>query len=213
MLETLSKLIQFFDKSCRITNSYCSDKNACGHLMYGEEGCEVNWVVTPKFRTGRKDCVPDPDAARPWMAPSNRHENHPFPIGNGIETVDWYKENFGLTARQAIALNSGAHSFGRFNSPVSYFAYQWTRAQVSMFNNQFLKILRAEPMYFSNCESWVEPGKKEWALVGDEYGNKPETSWRVVKKHITKNGGPYQWHHAYKRFGILVLLLVLTINE
>ena len=162
--------------------------------MYGEEGCEVNWVVTPRFKTGRKDCVPDPDAARPWMAP--RHEIHPAAIGNGIETVNFYKDNFGLTARQAIGLHAAAHSFGRFNSPVSLFAYQWTKDQTPLFNNQFLKILRAEPMYFGQCRN----GDGTCRLVGDAYGNKPKTSWQVVKKKITENGGPFQWHHAYNRF-------------
>ena len=88
----------------------------------------------------------------------------------------------------------------RFNPEVSYFPYSWTRAQEDLFNNQFARAVAQRPEYFSNCKDWTT-GEWKWSLVGDAYGNKPTTFWRVVRKYITKNGGPYQWHHVYKRFG------------
>ena len=170
--------------------------------MYGEVGCEVNWPTIPTFKTGRRDCIPDPDAKKAWHAPANRHEIHPSPHGNGPETIKFYKNSFGLNAREAIALNSGGHSLASFKPQTSYFAYEWTRAQSELFNNQLLKALAARDEYFSNCKDWstgkyTYPGP--WALVGDAWGNKAKTSWRVWRKKFTKNGGPYQWHHMYYR--------------
>ena len=169
-------------------------------MKAGEEGCEVHWPADklPTFRTGRTDCVTPEGAEKPWHTSIDKHEVHPSPNGNGPETVDFYKKSFALTAREAIALNSGGHSFARFNPQVSYFQYSWTRAQEDQFNNQFARAIAQRPEYFSDCRDWVT-GEYKWSLVGDAYGNKAETSWRVVRKYITKNGGPYTWHHVYNR--------------
>ena len=160
--------------------------------MAGEEGCEVNWTGNINFRTGRTDCVTPEGADKPWHTAIEKHEIHPSPNGNGPETVGFYKKEFGLNAREAIALNAGGHSFARFNSRVSYYAYSWTRAQEDLFNNQFARAVAQRDEYF------LTKGSKG-SLVGDAYGKKAETSWRVVRKYVTKNGGPYQWHHVYKR--------------
>ena len=82
-------------------------RDACGHLEYGKEGCEVPWPSIPKFKTGRTDCVSPDGAEKPWHTSIDNHEVHPRPHGNGPETVDFYKTNFGLTAREAIALQEG----------------------------------------------------------------------------------------------------------
>ena len=166
--------------------------------MAGEEGCEVNWVGNINFRTGRTDCATPEGADRPWHTSIEKHEIHPSPNGNGPETVDFYKNSFDLNAREAIALNAGGHSFARFNPEVSYFPYSWTRAQEDLFNNQFARAVAQRPEYFSNCKDWTT-GEWKWSLVGDAYGNKPTTFWRVIRKYITKNTGPYVWHHVYNR--------------
>ena len=166
--------------------------------MYGQDDCEVPWPSIPKFKTGRTDCIAPEGAEKPWHTSIDNHEIHPRPHGNGPETVDFYKDNFGLTAREAIALQEGAHSFATFNAKVSYFQYEWTRAQGDLFNNQVMKHLAERPQYFSNCKSWTN-NKKGWFLVGDAYGNAPNTTWRIVARKSTQNGGPFQWHHIYWR--------------
>ena len=158
--------------------------------MAGEEGCEVTYTGNINFRTGRTDCTTPEGADKPWHAA--KEEIHPSPNGNGPETVDFYRKEFGLNAREAIALNSGAHSFAKFNPEISFYAYSWTRAQEDLFNNQFARAVAQRDEYF------LTKGSKG-SLVGDAYGKKAETSWRVVRKYVTKNGGPYQWHHVYKR--------------
>ena len=102
----------------------------------------------PKFKTGRSDCIPSPVAEKPWHAP--HHEIHPRPHGNGPETVDFYRDNFGLNAKEAIALNLGAHSFAKFNEPISQFRYDWTRKQMGLFNNQMVRHTALKPQYFTN---------------------------------------------------------------
>ena len=67
--------------------------------------------------TGRRDCIPNPDLDRPWM--SNNKETHPSPNGSGKTTISYYMDHIGLTAREAVALNGGAHSFGNFHDKVS----------------------------------------------------------------------------------------------
>ena len=63
------------------------------------------WPRPFRFRTGRKDCRPGPDSARPFL--TTRAEKHPNSHTNGRATVDFYKTNFGLTAREGIALTGG----------------------------------------------------------------------------------------------------------
>ena len=54
-----------------------------------------------------------PNAEKPWHA--NHVEIQPRPVGNGPETAAFCKDQFGLNARQCIALIGGAHSFAKFN--------------------------------------------------------------------------------------------------
>ena len=67
-------------------------------------------------------------------------------------TTDFFKKDFGLTARESAALLIGAHSFGTFNYEVSMMMmmitfnykvsqhkYDWTKNQASMLNNQLFR--------------------------------------------------------------------------
>ena len=164
----------------------------CGHLRSQEPDCKIDWPRDFKFKTGRKDCTPLGDTDRPFL--TTREEIHPNVHGNGPLTVDFYKENFGFTAREAIALNTGAHSFGKFNADVSFFRYSWTRSQQLMMNNQLFRHLAARPQYFLDCE-----GKNKFRLVGDAYGNMPNTTWAINAGGFSKSGGPFQWFHHYIR--------------
>ena len=104
-----------------------------------------------------------------------------------------YKEHFGLTAREGIALTGGAHSYGKFNSEVSMLRYFWTRGQHNIMNNQVFKHLSQRPQYFLECKDHL--GQKEFRLVGDANGNKAETKWNVNAGGFSKSGGPFQWFH------------------
>ena len=87
-------------------NNQGCDGNQC-HLHQNEPGCRIEWPSIPHFRTGRRDCKASDDAEKPWYAKPTRHENHPSPHGIGPESVDFFKEHFGMNSREAIALIGG----------------------------------------------------------------------------------------------------------
>ena len=68
---------------------------SCGALFGMEDVCELAWNEVPVFKTGRRDCNPDPSLERPFF--TKNHEIHPNLHGNGPTIVDWYKNHFGLT--------------------------------------------------------------------------------------------------------------------
>ena len=102
-----------------------------------------------------------------------------------------------MDAKEAIALTLGAHSFGRFHSPISQFRYHWTRRQNGIFNNQVVKHVALKPQYFTECKKIN--GTWKFLYYGDEYGKEANTSWLVAGGRFTENGGPYQWFHVYDR--------------
>ena len=107
------------------------------HIRKNDPDCKIHWPSIPNFKTGRKDCIPETNAEKPWYAP--KHEIHPSPMFNGPMTVDFFKKNFGMTSRESISLISGAHSMGRMHPDISSgFRYDWTRGaeQRDTFNNQ-----------------------------------------------------------------------------
>ena len=178
----------------RNNNEACDNEDGCV-LAKGQDGCKIQWPSLPKFQTGRVDCDPGENADEAWH--SQFKENHPNPHGNGIETVDFYKTHFNLNAREAIALTEGAHSLGNFRVKISGFAYQWTKHQTRLFNNQMLQHISNKPKYHIECKS-MKTGPKGTYLIGDEHGNPSETRWGVMK-----NPGAasqiYQWMLEEKR--------------
>ena len=74
------------------------------------DNCKIQIPRNFKFKTGRKDCLPNPDLSKDYL--TERPELHPHLHGNGVDTIDYYKTNFGLDAKLAIALHGGAHSLG-----------------------------------------------------------------------------------------------------
>ena len=189
-----------------------NNNNACdgtykngkiGNLKNAEPDCKIEWSRPMKFKTGRKDCTPDPTAKRPYFA--SREEIHPNVHANGPDTVRFYKTNFGFTAREAIAVTAGAHSFGTFHASLSMFKYGWTRAQNGLLNNQLLRHIAERPQYFIDNKD--TKGKHIFGrLVGDSVGAPAKTSWRVWALRTSKDRGPFQWFHIYNRYFVIYRL-------
>ena len=92
----------------------------CHHLQ-GEPGCEVHLNSSIPFRTGRADCIPtDPD--RPYIA--SKEEVHPNPVGDGTETVQFFKEQFEFSGQETVAI-MGAHTMGKFFFKNSLFRFRY----------------------------------------------------------------------------------------
>merc|ERR1712079_202055 len=158
----------------------------CPHYKEGEPDCKVEWPQPLKFYTGRSDC----DNQGGWE--TTREESHPNPVGTGQNTVDFFKKDFGLTARESAALLLGAHSIGEFNFEVSQFRYDWTKNQKRIMNNQLFRNIAMKPGYYTEC-------RENNPYVGDYLGQPAATRWRVVGFECQEGGGPYYWFHQYYR--------------
>ena len=184
----------------------------CGHIRRHEgEDCYIDWEIKKvkkllEFRTGRRDCTPDVDQKvkrwRPYF--SDRAEIHPNFHANGSTILAFYEDNFGFNDKEAIALNAGAHSMGKFSPAASYLTYFWTKDQHLMLNNQVLRNLSNKTKsYFIDCPN---------LLIGDEYGQPAETLWKVNNRKRSdasntalgtkpnRGVGPFQWVHSYNRY-------------
>ena len=170
-------------------------RTTCGYVYHFESDCTLEWDQPPPFKTGRKDCTPDPNLSRPFI--TLRPEIHPNVQGNGPETVDYYSANFNFTAREAIALMEGAHAFGTFNLEISMRPYSWTREQQRLLNNQMFRNAASRPQYYMDCDGSEDP--ENFLLVGDVHGNVPDTTWRVKALGFQKDGGPFHWFHTWDR--------------
>jgi len=169
-------------------DGYMEHTSTCGHLRSDEPSCKINLTEPIKFQTGRMDCIADTHAARPYM--TSKSEKHPNPHDNGRHTSNFLGNHFNFTARESVAI-MGAHSFGKFNSQITYHRYQWTRKQEKLLNNQLFRHITGKPQYFLDCN----PKK----LVGDSNGNPANITWIVRVSGNSIDGGPFQWFHAYNR--------------
>ena len=128
-----------------------------------EYDCEIDMNALQSFKTGRVDCQPDANADRPFY--TSRPEIHPNANANGETTVNYYKENFGITAREAIALTEGAHAYGKPNREVSLNSYSWTDNQELLLNNQMFRELVQEDQWVTACRDG-NANNKELKLIG-----------------------------------------------
>ena len=134
--------------------------DTCGHYRYWADDCEFSLKALNSFKTGRKDCTPnhpgiktDHGGDKIWKRDffTKREEIHPNLHANGVETTKYFKDHFGFTARESIALLEGAHSFGKFHREVSMHKYAWNRMQDRLLNNQQFRNIANEPMFKANC--------------------------------------------------------------
>ena len=107
-------------------------------MREGEPECRIEWPEPLKFYTGRSDCESSFPGFKGYE--TTREESHPNPVGTGQMTADFFKKDFGLTARQSAALLLGAHSIGSFNFEISQFRYDWTKNNKKLMNNQLFRL-------------------------------------------------------------------------
>merc|ERR1719232_1724602 len=164
-------------------NLKCADASSVGgcHHLQGEAGCSVQLNTTIPFRTGRADCIPS-DSTRPYI--TNKHEVHPNAVGDGSETIQFFKDNFNFSGQETVAI-MGAHTFGRLNVGTSLFRYVWTSRGTSFFNNDYYKMITDETRWFFDDDACTK--------VGDAYNNKPARRWVAHYRKDTFNNGPVHW--------------------
>jgi len=185
-------------------NLACNFKSpdTCGHYRYWADDCEMSLKALNSFKTGRKDCTPNHPGITTSMTGdevvkrdffTKREEIHPNLHANGVETTKYFKDNFGFTARESIALLEGAHSFGKFHREVSMHKYAWNRMQDRLLNNQQFRNIANEPMFKANCIK-----SNPLQLLGNAKGEPAQIEWQVNARRVTKNGGPFQWWKRYQ---------------
>jgi len=153
--------------------------------------CKVVMPRSIKFQTGRADCIPDPNAEEPYIA--TKEERHPWLLGNGESTVEFFERDFGFNGEEMVAI-MGAHTFGRLNPEVSLFRYTWTPSQRQLFNNEYYKNIVGGPRVPFDDES-----DKSCTPVTDAEGRMTQTRWLTSARGQTKNGGPTFWIHENYR--------------
>jgi len=153
---------------------------------FGEPTCSVEMPRPFKFQTGRADCV-ERDPVLPYK--TEKAEVHPNPVGNGQSTIEFFRNSFGMTGREVVAL-MGAHTFGQPHFQISMFPYTWTSKQTNLWTNDYYKMITDRPRWFFSPEPGDACNK-----VGDPWGNIPETRWLAHTRKCTKRGGPIFWIH------------------
>ena len=105
--------------SIDVNNEKCRDPSShkgCLHLQ-GEPGCEVRLNNSIPFRTGRADCL-STNITRPYIA--SQEEVHPNAVGDGVETVEFFRDQFNFTGQETVAI-MGAHTLGGMRFKTSLF--------------------------------------------------------------------------------------------
>ena len=104
----------------------------CNYKILSGKKCRVDFPRPIKFRTGRKDCTEVGE--KPYI--TTKEESHAKPVGNGKDTVEFFKKDFGFNGRETVAI-MGAHTIGNFHPHVSLFWYTWTGMSTMSFNNDY----------------------------------------------------------------------------
>ena len=138
------------DEVSRRTRAYCDafePEFTCGDWSpcfapFPEEFSDL-------FFTGRADCVSEAESERlQYLAPLS--EDSPHAVATGQETADYFKQKFGLTPRESLAL-MGAHTVGKFNTFHTHLDYAWVRdRKTKIFNNEYYKTLALRPAHISD---------------------------------------------------------------
>ena len=182
-------------------NSICDEDNMnnyCGGNPDNED-CAVE-LPLPTFKFGRKDCIPKCTGFDSFYDfCTQEEESHPDPQGNGTSVTSFFEEEFGLTAKESVAL-MGAHTLGHPNEQISAFRhYPWTFGfGKRILNNDYYKMLtkketwrrkrqQTDSKWGNKCQSQVS------SFYGDEYGRPVRVYWVARSQWQNNDGGPWNW--------------------
>ena len=163
--------------------SYMGNSDDCQRLMEDTQ-CELIMEREINFKYGRKDCIPT-NLETPYKA--SKHEEHPNPEGNGDDTLDFFKSQFGFSGKESVAI-LGAHTLGKMTVENSLLKYSWTSRGGHIFNNGYYRNIVDEKDWFIEAEDNNSCDK-----IGDADGNIPDIKWVPTMNGFTKSGGPMHW--------------------
>ena len=129
-------------------------------------------LATTLFKNGRIDCTPSSTASSKQTYLSSKIEVGPDQNGNGKKTAKFFKDNFDMNPREALAL-MGAHTIGRYSTFLTHIDYAWVRELESqrnqVFNNEYYKTLVSKKAH-----------TKDKYCVGTMDGSKAVHQWYVT---------------------------------
>eukprot|EP00448_Togula_jolla_P015824 CAMPEP_0170592984 /NCGR_PEP_ID=MMETSP0224-20130122/13206_1 /TAXON_ID=285029 /ORGANISM="Togula jolla, Strain CCCM 725" /LENGTH=595 /DNA_ID=CAMNT_0010916907 /DNA_START=65 /DNA_END=1852 /DNA_ORIENTATION=- len=174
----------------------------CGHIYHHDNPghpCEIDMAFSMEFLTGRRDCPArdkptDPRWYRSRPYETTRKEAGPNPHGNGKATANFFRDWFGMSRRETVAI-LGAHSLGSLHGVTNLFKYDWKRAQTHLLNNQYYRILAQKPSLMAACGDAPTHPK----FTGGPSGSLAPTGWFVRPIRKCVSGGPFEWFHYYRR--------------
>ena len=202
-LVAIHKALEHHNKNCHRENG---EEGLCqNQINEDSEDCTTEIPNLP-FKYGRIDCKQDwknrckgLDGKHGFCDSSE--EAHPNPHGNGKETTEFFKKEFGMTKKEAIAL-MGAHTLGAMHERVSGFhRYSWVQGGKYELNNEYYQIMALKFKGASQrgtYRKWTKPGRLgcNWGAshyVGDEEGKPWNATWLIFSKTRQDDGGPFLW--------------------
>ena len=76
------------------------------------------------YTSGRSDCIPSATATSKQGYLASKVEIAPDQNGNGPQTAQYFKDNFDLQPKEALAL-MGAHTIGKYSGFQTHIDYAW----------------------------------------------------------------------------------------
>ena len=90
------------------------------------------WVIAKKlcfYTSGRSDCIPSSIATSKQGYLASKIEITPDQNGNGPKTTQYFKDNFNLQPKEALAL-MGAHTIGKYSGFQTHIDYAWVKCKI-----------------------------------------------------------------------------------
>ena len=168
-------------------------------LLEGRDKCDIKLTKPIKFQTGRVDCIPTNEEF-PYMA--DKSESDSIMFGSAEEILAWIKGDFGMTARQFIALN-GIHSVvSIIQHNILGGKYEWVGNQY--LSNMYYKMIVNRPIYEYDMKEFPTQGNitiadADLVSVGNVDGEPiASRNWRVNCFDLwnTTVGGPCFLRHT-----------------
>jgi len=186
-------MVEYFVKNQNEDCTKGQDSMWCEGVVQGNwTGCAVK-LPPMQFETGRSDCITSRHPA--YLPEPENVEVHPEVRGDGKTTTTYFREQFGFTMRETVAI-MGAHTIGKVHPEISLIPYSWTRETRTMFNNEYYRIMAKKPMYaLTTCvgNALSQPGESDFLSVLE---GKKST---LEPLNITSLTGKVSWFHTYMR--------------
>ena len=152
-------------------NYGCSHKVSFQQMvaaLEGKENCLWKLEKPVPFQYGRVDCVRNEEEAKtkfPFEATNS--ESHPNSFGQANTVLEDLKEDFGMTARQSIALMAAHGIATHSHNKVLGIEYRW--AGSPFISNLYFKTLASKPQYNLGAGLSVNDNG-QGVLAGDKFG-------------------------------------------